>query len=124
MADRFFPRPLEFLPIQRGYAAIQSLGSNANSRETDHGPVGQSLLLQNQKEITLIKYLRPKAACNVLGIGLTTFWNLAKTDPDFPELIKLGPQTTVVEEAALITYVNSKRRPATARSAVQEAVPA
>ncbi|MBA2964990.1 MULTISPECIES: helix-turn-helix transcriptional regulator [Ramlibacter] len=56
----------------------------------------------------MVKNLRPREAAQALGIGLSTFWLKAKTDPDFPQLISLGPKATVVREADLEAYVEKK----------------
>lgn len=56
----------------------------------------------------MVKNLRPREAAQALGIGLSTFWLKAKTDPDFPPLISLGPKSTVVREADLEAYVERK----------------
>lgn len=39
--------------------------------------------------------LRPRDAAAYIGIGLSTLWKRAKTDPDFPRPRKLSPRTTV-----------------------------
>lgn len=56
----------------------------------------------------MVKNLRPRQAADALGIGLSTFWLNARTDPDFPTLIQLGPKTTVVREADLEAYIEKK----------------
>jgi prophage regulatory protein len=56
----------------------------------------------------MVKNLRPRPAADALGVSLSTFWHKAKTDPDFPPLIKLGPKCTVVREADLEAYVDLK----------------
>lgn len=56
----------------------------------------------------MVKNLRPRQAAEALGIGLSTFWLKAKTDPDFPPLISLGPKATVVREADLEAYMGIK----------------
>jgi predicted DNA-binding transcriptional regulator AlpA len=56
----------------------------------------------------MVKNLRPRQAADALGIGLSTFWLKAKTDPDFPPLIRLGAKSTVVREADLEAYVEKK----------------
>jgi predicted DNA-binding transcriptional regulator AlpA len=58
----------------------------------------------------MVKNLRPREAADALGVGLSTFWLKAKTDPDFPPLIKLGPKATVVREADLAAYVDKKAK--------------
>lgn len=58
----------------------------------------------------MVKNLRPREAAQALGIGLSTFWLKARTDPDFPPLISLGPKATVVREADLEAYVEKKAR--------------
>ncbi len=52
--------------------------------------------------------LRPKDGAKVLGIGLSTFWNRAKTDPDFPKLRRFGARCTTVSLADLNAYIDSK----------------
>ena len=61
-----------------------------------------------RKGKVMIKNLRPRQAADALGIGLSTFWLKVKTDPDFPQLIRLSPQCTVVRESDLEEYVNRK----------------
>lgn len=56
----------------------------------------------------MVKNLRPRQAADALGIGLSTFWLKARTDPDFPPLIQLGPKATVVREADLEAYIERK----------------
>lgn len=56
----------------------------------------------------MVKNLRPRQAADALGMGLSTFWLAARTDPEFPPLIKLGPKCTVVREADLEAYVKKK----------------
>lgn len=56
----------------------------------------------------MIKNLRPRQAADALGIGLSTFWLKANTDPDFPPLIRLGPKCTVVREVDLEVYLEKK----------------
>ena len=56
----------------------------------------------------MVKNLRPREAAKALGIGLSTFWLKAKTDPNFPQLISLGPKATVVREADLEAYIEKK----------------
>lgn len=60
----------------------------------------------------MVKNLRPRQAADALGIGLSTFWLRAKTDPDFPSLISLSPRCTVVRERDLADYVDKKAQAA------------
>ena len=39
--------------------------------------------------------LRPKAAAEFLGIGVSTLWRWSKGRNDFPKARKLGPRCTV-----------------------------
>lgn len=66
----------------------------------------------------MVKNLRPRQAAEALGIGISTFWLKAKTDPDFPPLIKLGPAATVVRESDLEAYVEKKAQAVTAKKKV------
>ena len=56
----------------------------------------------------MIRNLRPRQAADALGISLTTFWVKAKTDPDFPTLIRMSPGCTVVQESDLEAYMQKK----------------
>ena len=56
----------------------------------------------------MVKNLRPREAAKALGIGLSTFWSKAKTDPQFPLLISIGPKSTVVRESDLEAYVEKR----------------
>lgn len=56
----------------------------------------------------MVKNLRPKQAAAALGIGLSTFWLKAKTDPDFPPVIRLSERCSVVTEESLSAYVQKK----------------
>lgn len=56
----------------------------------------------------MVKNLRPREAADALGIGLSTFFLKAKTDPDFPTLIRLGPKCTIVRESDLVDYIDKK----------------
>lgn len=49
--------------------------------------------------------LRPAKAAEKLGIGDSTLWLKAKTDPDFPKPIKIGLRTTVFIERELDEYI-------------------
>lgn len=56
----------------------------------------------------MVRNLRPLEAAKALGCGPTRFWTLARTDPDFPKLIRLGPKHTIVREADLEAYLEKK----------------
>ncbi|KUY52382.1 helix-turn-helix transcriptional regulator [Burkholderia sp. RF2-non_BP3] len=49
--------------------------------------------------------LRPLKAAEKLGMGLSTLWARVKSDPGFPQPIKLGPATTVFLEHELDAYI-------------------
>lgn len=51
--------------------------------------------------------LRAPAAAKRLGVCLSNFWKLAKNDPSFPPLTRIG-RTTSVSAAALDAYVAGK----------------
>lgn len=48
--------------------------------------------------------LRIKDAAKHLGRGVSTLWALAKSDPDFPPLTRIG-RTTSISARALDEYV-------------------
>ncbi len=52
--------------------------------------------------------LRPKQAWARMGVKPSMFWNLAKTDPDFPPLTRIGKRCTSVSAAALDAYLAKK----------------
>ena len=49
----------------------------------------------------MVKNLRPRQAAVPLGIGLSSFWLDAKTNPDLPPPINLGPKAVAVREAEI-----------------------
>jgi predicted DNA-binding transcriptional regulator AlpA len=51
------------------------------------------------------KGLRPSQAADKLGIGLSSLWAKAKSEPGFPQPVKLGPATTVFIEHELDAYI-------------------
>lgn len=55
-------------------------------------------------------YIRPKEAAKKLGIGLSTLWMKIKNDPEFPQPIKLGPNTTVLADDEIDRYVETRAR--------------
>ena len=72
----------------------------------------------------MVRNLRPRQAAEALGIGLSTFWLRAKTDPDFPLLVRLGPKSTVVRETDLEAYVEKKASEAREAAEAVSAPPA
>ena len=54
--------------------------------------------------MTLHQSVRPKAAAELLGIGLSTFWRFAKERADFPKPRKLSARCTVFDLAELIAW--------------------
>lgn len=52
--------------------------------------------------------LRPRQAAAYCGISLPTFYRYARNDPDFPRLIKIGPNVTVVRAADLDRWLQVK----------------
>lgn len=51
------------------------------------------------------RHLRPKAGAEYLGIGLSTFFKYAKSDPYFPRGIKLSTRCTVYRQSELDAYL-------------------
>lgn len=49
--------------------------------------------------------LRPKAAAAKLGIGVSTLFKYAKTDPAFPKGIKMSVRCRVFRESDLEAYL-------------------
>lgn len=56
--------------------------------------------------------LRPRQAAERLGIATSTFWAWAKSDPDFPPLVRFGARCTSVSAAAIDAYIQSKTQKA------------
>jgi len=52
--------------------------------------------------------LRPAAAAQKLGIGVSTLWAKVKKEPDFPRPIKTGPRTTIFIEHDLDAWLASR----------------
>lgn len=49
--------------------------------------------------------IRPRKAAQKLGIGLSSLWVRVKSEPGFPQPVKLGPATTVFMEHELDAYI-------------------
>lgn len=52
--------------------------------------------------------MRPAKAAEHLGMAVSTFWQYAKTDPDFPKGIKLSHRITVFMEDEISAWLKSK----------------
>lgn len=52
--------------------------------------------------------IRPRTACELLGISLPTFWRWAKQNPNFPKITKLSSRCSVVSLDALIEWRDAK----------------
>ncbi|WP_038719116.1 helix-turn-helix transcriptional regulator [Burkholderia pseudomallei] len=52
--------------------------------------------------------LRPAAAAQKLGIGLSTLYAKVKNDATFPRPIKIGPRTTVFTESSLDNWMATR----------------
>lgn len=52
------------------------------------------------------KAIRFTAACEKLGIGVSTGWLKVGTDPDFPKPFKLGARITVFYEHEIDAYLD------------------
>jgi prophage regulatory protein len=58
----------------------------------------------------LYSSLRPKDAADFLGIGRSTLWLWAKTRPDFPRPIRIGPRATIFRADELAEWRDKQRR--------------
>jgi prophage regulatory protein len=47
---------------------------------------------------------RPKAAADLLGVGVSTFWRWAKERPGFPKARKLSSRCTVFDVSELVAW--------------------
>lgn len=52
--------------------------------------------------------VRAPRGAEILGCGQSTFWKLAKRDPNFPKKRALSPRMSVWDEGELIAYRDSK----------------
>lgn len=52
--------------------------------------------------------VRAKQGARILGIGTSTFWRFAATDPSFPKARKLSPRTTTFVTSELLAWRDSK----------------
>lgn len=48
--------------------------------------------------------IRPKAAADLLGVGVSTFWRWSKERHDFPKPRKLSSRCTVFDVAELLAW--------------------
>ncbi|MEE4300952.1 MAG: helix-turn-helix domain-containing protein [Pseudomonadales bacterium] len=44
----------------------------------------------------------------ILGVHVSTAYRLAKTEPGFPQAIRIGPNTSRIDEAELFAFVDEK----------------
>lgn len=58
--------------------------------------------------MNLQRQLRPKDAAERAGLSLSFFWKLAKTDPKFPPLTRIGKRCTSVSAEAFDQYLIGK----------------
>lgn len=49
-------------------------------------------------------YWRVGQVAEYFSIGISTVWNRAKNDPEFPKPFRLGARTTVWSKADLVAY--------------------
>ena len=59
--------------------------------------------------MTLHQSARPKAAAELLGIGLSTFWRFAKERADFPKPRKLSSRCTVFDVNELLAWRDAQK---------------
>lgn len=57
---------------------------------------------------TSATHIRVKPLAERLSVSVATLWRWAKTRPDFPKPIKLGPNTTVWSLAAVDAWMTSQ----------------
>ncbi|MGV7244540.1 helix-turn-helix transcriptional regulator [Caballeronia sp. M23-90] len=50
--------------------------------------------------------MRPTKAAEHLGIAVSTFWQYARTDPDFPKGIKISHRVTLFMEEDLAKWLS------------------
>lgn len=53
--------------------------------------------------------LRVRQVADTLGIGVSSVWRLAKTDPSFPKPFCLSPRVTVWDNSEVAAYVETKK---------------
>ncbi len=51
-------------------------------------------------------YVRPKEICEMIGIGISTFWRWTKRE-DFPQKISLSARCSVWKKEEILNYFNS-----------------
>jgi|LSQX01.3.fsa_nt_gb predicted DNA-binding transcriptional regulator AlpA len=61
---------------------------------------------------TVSPVLRPKQGAAYIGMSLPSFWRIAKDDPTFPRLFKIGPNSTAVMRADLDAWLQAKQEAA------------
>lgn len=64
-----------------------------------------------------MRNLRPREAADSLGVSLSTFYRLARTESDFPKVIQLTSRCSVVREQDLVSYMDKRATQANAQPA-------
>lgn len=53
--------------------------------------------------------LRPKAAAALLGVSANTLWRWARTRPEFPRVVRIGPGASAWRLADLEVFIAGRR---------------
>jgi predicted DNA-binding transcriptional regulator AlpA len=61
----------------------------------------------------VVQLLRIDEACRASALPRSTFYYFSRTDPTFPQIIKLGKRTSAVSAADLARWVESRRQAGT-----------
>ena len=56
-------------------------------------------------------WLKPAQAAVKLGIGTSTLWHKAKTQPDFPRPVKISSRVTIFLERDIDAYLEKMAAP-------------
>lgn len=62
----------------------------------------------NEPGSTLPRSARFKDAAKIMGVGVSTLWRYAATDPTFPRPRRLSPRCTVLDVPELMAWRDSK----------------
>ena len=60
--------------------------------------------------VQLNSSIRPKAAAEFLGIGVSTLWRWHAERPDFPRARKIGPRATVWDLNEIDAWLNAQEQ--------------
>lgn len=69
-----------------------------------------------------MQFIRIKQAAESAGVSINTIYRWSNTDHEFPTLVKLGPNSTVIEKELFDDFIRKRVEASNAARAQRQAV--